>query len=65
MGLLAEIADAAGIVTFEAEVLPENGPMLEVFRESGLPVQIRSEHESSDIDSDVVAWLREAYEQAG
>ena len=43
LGLLAEIADAAGIVTFEAEVLPENGPMLEVFRESGLPVRIRSE----------------------
>lgn len=43
LGLLAEIADAAGIVTFEAEVLPENGPMLEVFRESGLPIRIRSE----------------------
>ena len=43
VGLLAEIADRAGIVTFEAEVLPENGPMLEVFRESGLPVRIRSE----------------------
>ncbi len=43
LGLLAGIADAAGIVTFEAEVLPENGPMLEVFRESGLPVRIRSE----------------------
>ena len=41
VGLLAEIADAAGIVTFEAAVLPENGPMLEVFRESGLPVRIR------------------------
>jgi acetyl coenzyme A synthetase (ADP forming)-like protein len=43
LGRLAELADAAGIVTFEAEVLPENGPMLEVFRESGLPVRIRSE----------------------
>jgi acetate---CoA ligase (ADP-forming) len=43
LGLLAEIADAEGIRTFEAEVLPENGPILEVFRESGLPVRVRSE----------------------
>ena len=43
LGLLAGIADAGGIRIFEAEVLPENGPMLEVFRESGLPVRIRSE----------------------
>jgi acetate---CoA ligase (ADP-forming) len=43
LGLLAGIADADGIRIFEAEVLPENGPMLEVFRESGLPVRIRSE----------------------
>jgi RimJ/RimL family protein N-acetyltransferase len=43
LGLLARIADAEGIRIFEAEVLPENGPMLEVFRESGLPVRIRSE----------------------
>jgi acetate---CoA ligase (ADP-forming) len=43
LGLLARMADADGIQIFEAEVLPENGPMLEVFRESGLPVRIRSE----------------------
>jgi acetyl coenzyme A synthetase (ADP forming)-like protein len=43
LGLLAGIADADGIRIFEAEVLPENGPMLEVFRESGLPVRTRSE----------------------
>jgi acetyl coenzyme A synthetase (ADP forming)-like protein len=43
LGLLAQIADAEGIRILEAEVLPENGPMLEVFRESGLPVHIRSE----------------------
>lgn len=42
LGHLAEAADAAGITTFVAEVLPENGPMLEVFRESGLPVRMRS-----------------------
>jgi acetate---CoA ligase (ADP-forming) len=43
LGLLAGIADADGIRSFEAEVLPENGPMLDVFRESGLPARIRSE----------------------
>jgi acetyl coenzyme A synthetase (ADP forming)-like protein len=43
LGLLAKMADADGIAVFEAEVLPENGPMMEVFRESGLPIQIGSE----------------------
>jgi len=43
LGQLAAIADEAGISTFEAMVLPENGLMLEVFRESGLPVRMRSE----------------------
>jgi acetyl coenzyme A synthetase (ADP forming)-like protein len=42
LGRLAEVADAAGITTLEAVVLPENGPMLEVFRESGLPIAVRS-----------------------
>ena len=39
---LAEIADEQGITTFEAEVLPENHRMIEVFRESGFPVEVRS-----------------------
>jgi succinyl-CoA synthetase alpha subunit/RimJ/RimL family protein N-acetyltransferase len=43
LGLLAEIANREGVRIFEAEILPENGPMLEVFRESGLPVRIHSE----------------------
>ena len=39
---LAEVAIEHGIDTFEAEVLPENHRMIEVFRESGFPVEVRS-----------------------
>lgn len=39
---LAEVADERGIATFEAEVLPQNHRMIEVFRESGFPVEVRS-----------------------
>jgi RimJ/RimL family protein N-acetyltransferase len=43
--LLAHVAAAAeqsGIETFTAEVLPRNRRMIEVFRESGFPVTVRS-----------------------
>ncbi len=43
--LLAHLAAAAGdhgIATFRAEVLPENHRMIEMFRESGFPVEIAS-----------------------
>ncbi len=39
---LAEAAAASGIATLEATVLPSNRRMLEVFRESGFPVEMRS-----------------------
>ena len=39
---LAEVADRHGITTFTAEVLPANHRMIEVFRESGFPVEMRS-----------------------
>ena len=39
---LAEVAIEHGIDTFEAKVLPENHRMIEVFRESGFPVEVRS-----------------------
>jgi acetyl coenzyme A synthetase (ADP forming)-like protein len=39
---LAEAAEAAGYEFMEAEVLPENHQMLEVFRESGYPFEVRS-----------------------
>ncbi len=44
--LLAHLAEAAhdsGIEVFEAEVMPANHRMLEVFRESGFPLETRSE----------------------
>jgi acetyl coenzyme A synthetase (ADP forming)-like protein len=40
---LAEVAQAAGIEVFFAEVLPQNHRMVEVFRESGFPVETSSE----------------------
>jgi acetyl coenzyme A synthetase (ADP forming)-like protein len=39
LGQLAEIASANGLHSFEAQVLPENHQMLEVFRESGFAVR--------------------------
>jgi acetyl coenzyme A synthetase (ADP forming)-like protein len=40
---LADRADAEGIHTLVAEVLPNNHRMITVFRESGYPVHVRSE----------------------
>ena len=39
---LAAVAEAHGISSFTAEVLPANHRMIEVFRESGFPVDMRS-----------------------
>ena len=39
---LAEVAEEAGISWLEAEVLPENHRMVDVFRESGFAVETRS-----------------------
>ena len=43
VGQLAEVAHAHAIPLFEAQVLPENRRMLDVFRESGFPVAMRAE----------------------
>lgn len=43
LGQLAEAAHEIGVSTFEASVLPQNRKMIEVFRESGFPTDIRSE----------------------
>ena len=43
LGQLAEVAAARGIQTFEALVLPGNHRMLGVFRQSGFPVEVRSQ----------------------
>jgi acetyl coenzyme A synthetase (ADP forming)-like protein len=40
---LAQLAQAGGIVTFEAWVHPTNHRMLQVFRDSGFPIKVRSE----------------------
>ncbi|MGC9220590.1 MAG: GNAT family N-acetyltransferase [Solirubrobacteraceae bacterium] len=51
--LLAHLAVAAerhGITTFTAEVLPANHKMVETFRESGFPVDIRSSPQSLEIE---------------
>ncbi|MDQ7800777.1 MAG: GNAT family N-acetyltransferase [Armatimonadota bacterium] len=43
LGQLAEVAARQGIRLFEASVLPTNHRMLEVFRESGFPVEVHAE----------------------
>ncbi len=43
LGHLASAARARGIQTFAAVVLPENHRMLQVFRDSGLPVSVHAE----------------------
>jgi acetyl coenzyme A synthetase (ADP forming)-like protein len=43
LGQLAEAASEVGVTSFEARVLPQNRKMIEVFRESGFPTEIRSE----------------------
>ncbi|MGZ4138224.1 MAG: bifunctional acetate--CoA ligase family protein/GNAT family N-acetyltransferase [Actinomycetota bacterium] len=40
---LAEAAASNGIHVFAAEMLPENHAMLDVFRESGFPVEVKAE----------------------
>ncbi len=42
MAHLAEAAQETGIATFEAEVHPSNHRMVQVFRSSGFPVEVRS-----------------------
>ncbi len=39
---IAEVAGRQGITTFTAEVMPANHRMIQVFRESGFPVELRS-----------------------
>lgn len=43
LGEISEAAAANGFRTLEAEVLPENHRMLEVFADSGLPLRVRAE----------------------
>ena len=47
---LAEVAADHGLHTFEATVMPQNHRMVEVFRESGFPVDVRAEPGELRID---------------
>ncbi|HTU86362.1 MAG TPA: GNAT family N-acetyltransferase [Solirubrobacteraceae bacterium] len=47
---LAEVAQQHGITTFVAEVLPYNHRMVEVFRESGFPVDVRSRPDFLEVE---------------
>ena len=42
LGQLAEVAEANGIQTFEAEVVAANHAMIKVFRESGFPIEVNA-----------------------
>jgi len=47
---LAAAADANGVHTFVAQVLPENHAMIDVFRQSGFDVSIRARPGSIDVE---------------
>jgi acetate---CoA ligase (ADP-forming) len=47
---LAEVAQQHGISTFVAEVLPHNHRMVDVFRESGFPVEVRSRPDVLEVE---------------
>jgi acetyl coenzyme A synthetase (ADP forming)-like protein len=50
LGHLAGLAAQCGITTFTAEVLPANHRMIDVFRESGFPVEMRAGFDSIAIE---------------
>src|SRR6516165_6618344 len=47
---LASVAEQHGFKTFTAEVMPANHRMIEVFRESGFPVEMRSHPDAIAIE---------------
>jgi acetyl coenzyme A synthetase (ADP forming)-like protein len=47
---LAEVAEENGIATFVAEVLPQNHRMIEMFRQSGFPVEIDASFEGLHVE---------------
>jgi acyl-CoA synthetase (NDP forming)/RimJ/RimL family protein N-acetyltransferase len=57
MARLAAAARERGIETFVAEVLPENSRMLEVFRESGFPME--AVHDLGDLRVEITTALTE------
>ncbi len=67
---LAEVAEHNGISTFRAEVLPLNHRMIEVFRESGFPVELRARPDAitvelpTSLSGDAVRHFEERERQA-
>jgi acetyl coenzyme A synthetase (ADP forming)-like protein len=47
---LAEVAEQHGISTFVADVLPQNHRMIDVFRESGFPAEVRSSPDYLEVE---------------
>ncbi|MBV9049150.1 MAG: GNAT family N-acetyltransferase, partial [Solirubrobacterales bacterium] len=47
---LAEVAQQHGISTFVADVLPQNHRMIDVFRESGFPAEVRSLPDALEVE---------------
>ncbi len=47
---LAEVAERHGISTFVAEVLPHNHRMIDVFRQSGFPAELRSRPDYLEVE---------------
>ena len=62
---LAQIAEQQGIATFVAEVLPANHRMIEVFRQSGFPIETRSTPDAIEIEfpTSVSPAARERFEE--
>ena len=50
LAYLAAVAERHGIRVFTAEVLPDNHRMIEVFRESGFPVELRSRQGVTEVE---------------
>jgi acyl-CoA synthetase (NDP forming)/RimJ/RimL family protein N-acetyltransferase len=50
LGQLAEMASREGIETFTAILLPENHRMIQVFRDSGFPVQVHASPGELDLE---------------
>lgn len=47
---LSEVAQQHGISTFIADVLPQNHRMIDVFRESGFPAEVRSRPDALEVE---------------
>ncbi len=65
LGHLAAAAAAAGISVFTAEVMPENHRMLTVFRDSGLPLNVRSAYGVIEVEfpTSLTEEARERFER--